>query len=142
MTMTQSLIVIAALPFLLFGVGHGAITLRDLRHPRAFTPPDVTLRQAMQQSSIRFRGDINLWRAWLGFNLTHSLGLIVFGSVFLYVGIFEPGTFTSSLPVQLFALVVSAAYFATSIKYFFVHPVIGSAIGMVCFLAAAGLAHT
>jgi hypothetical protein len=50
--------------------------------------------------------------------------------------------FTSSLPVQLFALVVSAAYFATSIKYFFVHPVIGSAIGMVCFLAAAGLAHT
>lgn len=140
--MAQLLIIIAALPFLLFGLGHGAITLRDLRDPRAFTPPDATLRQAMQQSSIRFRPDINLWQAWLGFNLTHSLGLIVLGSVFLHVGIFDPGIFTSSLLVQAFAVAVSAAYLVTSIKYFFVHPVIGSAIGLVCFLAAAGLAHT
>jgi hypothetical protein len=140
--MTQLLIVIAALPFLLFGVGHGAITLRDLRHPRAFTPPDATLRQAMQQSSIRFRPDINLWRAWLGFNLTHSLGLVVFGAAFLYIGIFQPGTFASSLLVQSFAVVVSAAYLVVSSKYFFVHPVIGSAIGLVCFLAAAGAAYT
>jgi len=140
--MTQLLIIIAALPFLLFGVGHGAITLRDLRHPRAFTPPDAMLRQAMQQSSIRFRPDINLWRAWLGFNLTHSLGLIVFGSAFLHVGVFQTDTFSSSLLVQMFAVVVSAAYLVVSIKYFFIHPVIGSAIGFVCFLAATGLAHT
>ena len=52
--------------FLRFGVGHGAITLRDLRQPRAFTPPDANLRQAMEQSSLRFRPDSNLWRAWLG----------------------------------------------------------------------------
>jgi hypothetical protein len=69
------------------------------------------------------------------------LGLIVFGSAFLYVGIFAPGAFASSLLVQTFAVVVSAAYLVASIKYFFVHPVIGSAIGFVCFLAAAGLAH-
>jgi hypothetical protein len=137
----QLLIIIAALPFLLFGVGHGTLTLRDLRHPKAFTPPDATLRQAMQQSSIRFRRDINLWRAWLGFNLTHSLGLGVFGATFLYVGILAPSVFASSLLVQSFAVVVSAAYLVVSIKYFFLHPVIGSAIGLVCFLAAAGLAH-
>ena len=139
--MTQLLIVIASIPFLLFGVGHGVITLRDLRHPRAFTPPDATLRQAMQQSSMRFRRDVNLWKAWLGFNLTHSLGLAVFGAVFLYVGILAPDTFASSVLVQVFAVAVSASYFIASITYYFVHPVIGSGVGAVCFLAAAALAH-
>ena len=139
--MTQLLIIIGALPFLFFGVGHGLITLRDLRRPRAFTPPDPTLRQAMQQSSIRFRADINLWKAWLGFNLTHSLGLVVFGAAFLYVGIVAPSAFASSLLVQSFAVVVSAAYLVASNKYFFIHPVIGSALGVVCFLAAVGVAH-
>jgi hypothetical protein len=53
--MTQLLVVIAALPFLLFGLGHGLLTLRDLRNPRAFTPPDAALRDAMMQSRLRFR---------------------------------------------------------------------------------------
>ena len=70
------------------------------------------------------------------------MGLIVFGAAYLHVGIFEPATFASSLIVQIFAVVVSASYLVVSIKYFFVHPVIGSSVGLVCFLAAAGLAHT
>jgi hypothetical protein len=74
--MAQLLISIAASIFLLMGAGHGALTLRDLKHPRAFTPQDPALRQAMQQSSIAFHPTINLWKAWLGFNLTHSLGLV------------------------------------------------------------------
>jgi len=140
--MVQVLIVIASLPFLLFGVGHGAITLRDLRSPRAFTPADPALRGAMQQSSLRFHPDFNLWRAWLGFNLTHSVGLVIFGFACLHVGVFEPGLFVSSLLIQAVAVLASAAYFLVSLKFFYSRPVIGSAIGLACFLAAAGLTHT
>ena len=140
--MIQLLIVIAALPFLLFGLGHGAITLRDIRHPRSFTPRDPAVREAMQGSIVRFHRDLNLWKAWLGFNLTHSVGLIFFAAAFLHMGIFEPAVFASSLAIQATAVLMSAAYFVVSLKYFFSGPVIGSAFGLVCFLAAAALAHT
>jgi len=139
--MVQLLIIVASLPFLLFGVGHGAITLRDLSHPRAFVPRDPAVREAMQQSSLRFHPDFNLWRAWVGFNLTHSLGLIVFAGVSLYVGLFQPGLFAASLPVQAVAVLVAAAYFLVSRKFFFSAPTIGSGIGLACFLAAAVLAR-
>lgn len=139
--MVQVLIVIAAIPFLLFGIGHGALTLRDLKSPRAFTPHDSALREAMQKASLRFHPDLNLWRAWLGFNLTHSLGLIVFGGAFLHMGIFAPGNFASSLLVQAAAVGVAAAYVAVSFKFFFSRPLIGSSIGLACFIAAAGLAQ-
>ena len=139
--MAQLLIIIAASPFLLMGAGHGILTLRDLKHPRAFTPRDPALRQAMQQSSIGLHPTINLWRAWLGFNLTHSLGLVLFGSAFLHVGIFEPTAFASSLLVQAVAVLVSAIYLVLSLAFFFSKPVISSTIGLVCFLVASGLAY-
>ena len=139
--MGQFLIIVAATPFLVFGLGHGLYTLMDLKRPRAFTPPDPALRQAMQESSVRFDPTINLWRSWLGFNLSHSLGLVLFGSAFLYIGIFAPHAFVSSLPLQGVAVLVSAIYLVLSLKFFFSKPVIGSAIGLVCFLVAAALAY-
>lgn len=139
--MTQILVIIAASIFLLLGTLHGALTLRDVKNPRFFTPPDAALRQAMQESSIRFHPNINLWKAWLGFNLTHSLGLIFFGGAFLHVGIFEPKNFASSLLFQAVAVSVSAIYMGVSLKFFFSKPAIYSAVGLACFLIAAGLAH-
>lgn len=139
--MAQLLIIIAASPFLLFGALHGALTLRDLKRPRAFTPRDPALRQAMQQSSIGLHPSVNLWRAWLGFNLSHSLGLVLFGAVYLYIGVVEPNVFASSRLIQAVAVLVSAIYVVLSLKFFFFRPAIGTAIGLVCFLVAAGLAH-
>ena len=68
--MTQSLIILGAAVFVVLGSLHGLLTLRDVRTPRAFTPRDPELRRAMQQSSIRLHRSINLWDAWLGFNLS------------------------------------------------------------------------
>lgn len=123
------------------GILHGAFTLRDLKNPRFFTPPDAALRQAMQESSVRFHPNINLWKAWLGFNLTHSLGLIFFGGAFLHVGIFEPKIFAALPLAQAVAVLVSAIYSVISLKFFFSKPAIYSAAGLICFLTAAGLAY-
>lgn len=139
--MAQLLIIIAASIFSLLGALHGALTLRDLKHPRTFTPRDPALRQAMQQASVAFHPTINLWRAWQGLNLTHSLGLILFGSAFLHVGIFEPNAFASSLLLQAVAVLVSSTYLVLSLKFFFFKPAIYSTIALVCFLVAAGLAY-
>lgn len=139
--MSQILIIVAASVFMLLGAGHGVLTLKDLKNPKAFTPRDPELRKAMQQSSIGLHRTINLWDAWLGFNLTHSLGLILFGAAFLHVGVFEPIAFAQSPLLQACAVGVSAIYLVLSLKFFFSKPAIGSAIGLVCFALAAGLAH-
>lgn len=77
----------------------------------------------------------------MGFNLTHSLGLILFAGAFLYIGIFEPLAFTQSPLLQFCAVGVSAIYLILSIRFFFSKPVIGSSIGLICFAIAAGLAY-
>lgn len=127
--------------FLSMGAMHGALTLRDLSTPTAFTPPDIALRRAMQASSIRLNRRINLWRAWLGFNLTHSLGLVLFGGAFVYVGIYAPVAFASSLLLQAVAVAVSAIYLALCVAFFFATPTIGSSLGLACFVLAVVLAR-
>lgn len=138
--MAQLLIIVGASVFLLLGSLHGALALRDLGHPRAFAPPDPALRLAMQQSSIRLHPEINLWRAWMGFNLSHSLGLVLFGGAFLYVGVLAPEAYASSVLLEALAVGVAAIYLLLSVKFFFSRPVAGSAIGLGCFVVAAGLA--
>lgn len=135
--MSQALIVVAASIFVMLGSLHGLLTLRDISNPTSFTPRDPALRHAMQESGIAFHPDVNLWKAWLGFNLTHSLGIVLFGGAFLYIGLFVPGAYAGSRALQAVAVSVSATYLAISVFFFFSGPVIGSAMATVCFLAAA-----
>lgn len=135
--MAQLLIIAASSLFVLFGSLHGLFTLKDIRRPTYFTPRDPALRVAMQASGIAFHSDVNLWKAWLGFNLTHSLGLFLFGAAFLYIGVSAPDAFRTSPGLQVTAVLVSAAYLAISTQFFFWKPTMGTAATTILFLAAA-----
>ena len=76
-SIAQALVLVGASIFLLLGTLHGVLTLIDvIGPPRYFTPRDAALRQAMQDSTLAIHPATNLWRAWLGFNLSHSLGVM------------------------------------------------------------------
>ena len=139
--MVRLLLIIGASIFLLLGATHGVLTLRDLSNPRSFTPRDPELRAAMQESAIAFHPKVNLWQAWLGFNLTHSLGIILFGGAFLYIGIFHSVLFSQSPFLQGCSILVSAAYLVISLKFFFSTPAIGLGIAMACFVLATALSY-
>lgn len=139
--MIQWLIIAGSAIFLLLGTLHGLLTFRDLRQPRAFTPADSVLRAAMQQSAIALHPKINLWRAWMGFNLSHSLGIVMFGAAFLYLGILDPSLFSRSLLLQACAIAISASYLLMSLRFWFSRPAIGSAASMTCFILATVLSH-
>jgi hypothetical protein len=131
--MTQAFIIIASSIFLLLGVIHGVLTLKDISDPRMFTPLDSALREAMQKSAIAIHPNTNLWRAWLGFNLSHSLGITFFGITFLYIGIDQPSLFTQSIILQVCTIIVSLSYVVLSIKFWFINPAVGSGIALMCF---------
>lgn len=135
--MQPLLVILGGFVFLALGTLHGAVSLRDVWNPTQFTPTDPALRLAMQQSGIAFHPEVNLWKAWLGFNLTHSLGLVLFGGGFLYVGMFAPDVFAESRALQGVAVSVSATYLVISAFFFFSGPVMGTAAGLAAFLIAA-----
>jgi hypothetical protein len=117
------------------------LTLQDLGNPRNFTPGDAELGAAMRQSTIAFDPQINLWQAWLGFNLSHSLGLLMFGGAFLYVGIFHSLLFSQSPLLQSCSFLVSAVYLVVSLKFWSSKPTPFLGTYMGCFILAAALSY-
>jgi len=137
----RALLIVGSSISALLGAIHGVLTLMDLGNPRSFTPVDATLRIAMQRSSIALHPRINLWQAWLGFNLSHSLGLLMFGGAFLYIGIRHSSLFSQSVPLQGCAILISAAYLVMSLQFWYSRPAIGWGIATACFVLAAALSH-
>jgi len=135
----RSLVVVGAAIFVAMGAIHGLFTLRDVFDPKAFTPTDGSVREAMQGAKLAFNRRANVWLAWLGFNLSHSVGLLVFGGVGLALGGRHFELFADSLGVQALTILVAACYFALSVRFWFWGPAVGSGTALLCFLVSAFL---
>ena len=128
--------ILGALPFILLGAAHILLSLRDARTPRKLTPYDDSVRIAMQNSTLVLTRQTSMWRAWLGFNISHGIGVLFFGLVYLILGLGDAAVLSKIAALRILAFAVSASYLVLSIKYWFHIPAIGSAIGAACFLAA------
>ena len=135
--MAKVLLFAGALIFLALGVTHGLLTFRDLSSPRSFTPTDERVRRAMQEATLALNRGTNVWEAWLGFNLSHSLGLVLFGGGLMAIAWFDFPIFARSPLIQVAAVAIAAAYLVLSLRFWFLGPVIGSGTGLACFLASA-----
>lgn len=103
--MTEVLFVLGGSVFAAMGLLHALYTLWDTRHPRRLVPDDPAVIEAMRASGVRMaRGGTTMWRAWIGFNLSHSLGAVVYGACCILVG-----AASSSLALPGVALVVPVA---------------------------------
>jgi len=121
--------------FLLLGVAHGVMTLLDLRRPRFFAPRDPQLIPALRQTSIGLSPKANFWRAWMGFNLSHSLGLVVFGGGLIYLSSAEGwesarGTLTGA------SVIISMAYLILALRFWFPAPAIAAGASTLLLIAS------
>jgi hypothetical protein len=137
--LVQLLVIVGSGIFILLGVIHTVLTLQDLGNPRNFAPRDGELLAAMQQSAVGLDPQINLWQAWLGFHFSHSLGLLMFGGAFLYVGIFHSSVFSRFVLLQVVSVLIPAIYVFLSLKFWFVNPAVFAGIALTCFILAAAL---
>ena len=120
--------------FLLLGVSHGVMTLLDLRRPQFFAPRDPRLIPALRQTSLGLSPKANFWRAWMGFNLSHSLGLVVFGGGLVYLSSAQ-GWESSRGTLTAASVVISVAYLILAVRFWF--PVPAIAIGASTLLLIA-----
>lgn len=134
--MSRYLFLAGALPLLLFGISHAVHTPQQPEERKALSPADPGLAEAMARSRVLLTSRTDMWRAWVGFNLSHSLGLVLFGVVVVLVGR-TPTTFKYNAAVFLpLAVVVSVIYLGLGLAYFFRTPIIGSAVAIVLFTSA------
>lgn len=129
-----------AVPYLVLGAAHVWHTPTRVDEKKGLSPRDAGVAHAMAGTSPRLTDRTDLWRAWVGFNYSHSLGAITFGLFVILIGR-DAGSFATyaSFAVPL-ALVIAVTYLVLAIKYWFRTPVIGIGFSVVCFALAFLLA--
>src|SRR5215475_14010573 len=112
---------------------HAIYTLLDLRNPRWLVPVDPLVAQAMANSALRLsRGATDMWRAWIGFNFSHSLGVLLTAALAIWAG-----SRINALPAGIMPALtlIGCVYLVLALRYWFRSPAIGLAIGTGCFAA-------
>ena len=122
--------------FCVLGAVHAVYMLMDLQHPRRLVPADPALIAAMAVSRVRLAGDAtDMWRAWIGFNLSHSLGALLFGST----AIAWPVVASGHAPLAWLPAAVAAFYLTIGLRCWFRVPNVAIATAAVAFAVAAWL---
>lgn len=137
MTLVSSLLITAAgLIYLGLGTLHLYFTFVGHR----FDPHDAELAERMKHATLRLTRQTTLWKAWIGFNASHSTGAIFFGSVLALIAWTPLGTGAAGLVFWGVSLVHSGFYVWLARTYWFRVPLAGTALATL-LLMVAGLLH-
>lgn len=136
MEAARVLFLLGGLTMLAVGLLHAGWSLLDVKRPRRFAPRDDRVRRLMTQTTLRLSNRVSMWPAWLGFNISHGLGLVFFGLTILLIGIYDFRLLRAVPPLQPLIVVVSAAYCVLSIRFWFFAPTIATGVATACFLAS------
>ena len=113
--------------------------LYTFRGPK-LTPRDPALRESMMRDSPVLTRDTTMWKAWVGFNASHSMGAILFGLVYGYLALFEPQLLFSSRFLLLVGFLMLGGLAVLGRLYWFRIPFTGISIALACYVACVALA--
>lgn len=134
--LSRYLFLAGAVPFLLLGTTHAVLTPRQLHERKGLSPSDPGLAESMARSRILLTRRTDMWRAWIGFNLSHSLGAVLFGVLVVLVGRTSASFGYNAALFLPLAVVVSIAYLSLGITYWFHTPIIVIGLSVLLFSAA------
>lgn len=134
----QILVAISAGIIMLLGLLHLAYTyFGDKLHPR-----DADLLARLKTTSPVITRQTTVWKAWIGFNASHSLGAILFGVVFGYLALQQPLLLLHSYVLGFTGLIVLGAWLAMAKLYWFARPLQGIALALLLYVAGFISANT
>ena len=77
-----------------------------------------------------------MWKGWIGFNASHSMGLILFGLIYGFLAIRHGRLLFQSPFLLIVGLAMLGGYFALGKVYFFSRPFIGVSVSLACYVAS------
>jgi len=131
--LSRYLFLAGAVPLLFLGTAHAVATPLSSSDRKGLTPRDPALIESMQKVSVLLTRRTDMWLTWIGFNLSHSLGVLVFAVCILVVGRSAESFAGQAAFCVPLATVVAALYVAIGLKYWFRTPIAGCAMSLACF---------
>lgn len=128
----SSLVLMSAAIILLLGLIHLVYTFRGSKlHPR-----DAALEARMKEVALVLTRETTMWRAWVGFNASHSYGAILFGLVYGYLAVAQSSLLFESPFLLLVGLLLLAGYAVLGKVYWFSVPFRGILLSSALYVAA------
>ena len=100
------------------------------------TPRDPALQISMSQISPVITKETTMWRCWVGFNASHSMGLILFGLIFGFLAMAHGELLFHSPFLLVVGLATLGGFVALSKLYFFSAPFIGMSVSLACYVSS------
>jgi len=118
---------------LLLGCVHLVYTFRGNKlHPR-----EPSLLTEMERVAPVISRETTMWKAWIGFNASHSLGAILFGLLYGYLAMAAGSFLFESTFILAVGLAMLASLLVLAKRYWFSIPLYG--IGFALLLYVAGI---
>jgi hypothetical protein len=136
--LASALIAVSAGLITALGIIHLVFTF----HGSNLHPRDAEVRLQMENALPVLTRETTMWKAWIGFNATHSLGIILFGVMYGYLALAQRQLLFRSGFLLLTGLIMLAAYGYVCRRYFFSVPfhrvvlagilyLIGTVVGLI-----------
>jgi hypothetical protein len=132
MQVAALLVAASAAITLLLGVIHLLYTF----YGQKLFPRDPALLARMQEISPVITRQTTMWRAWIGFNASHSYGLILFGVMYGYLALMHSDLLFQSVFLLAVGVILLLGYFVLCKKYFFRIPLLGVLLATALYVGA------
>ena len=131
-TLAPSLIAGSAAIIMLLGLIHLLYTF----HGPKLLPRDRDLQTRMQDVSPVITRETTMWKAWVGFNASHSGGAILFGAVYGYLALAHGAFLFQSTFLLSLGLLMLCGYAFLGKRYWFSVPFRGILLAAVFYVIA------
>lgn len=135
---SKTLMAISAGIILALGVIHLIYTFVGSK----LLPRDPALQAAMDQMHPGITRETTMWRAWVGFNASHSMGAILFGLIFGFLALCHAELLFGSVYLLSVGFAMLAGFFVLGRVYWFSAPFAGIAASLACYVASIIAAQT
>src|SRR6516164_3784379 len=105
------------------------------------TPRDPALQISMSQIAPVITKETKMWRCWVGFNASHSMGLMLFGLVFGFLALAHGQLLFQSPFLLVVGLAMLGGFVVLCNLYFFSAPLRDISISLACYVASIALSR-
>ena len=135
---SQVLFIIGASIFGILGFVHLIYTFFTDK----FNPYNSDVTEAMKSTSPVLTKETTVWNAWVGFNASHSLGVILFAAIYIPLAFSHIQFIANNSWFAVLPSIIGFSYVFLAKIYWFKIPFFGFLISSLCFVSAFVLINT
>jgi hypothetical protein len=107
-----------------------------------FLSRNEKVMEEMKNSHPILTRGTTMWKAWIGFNASHSLGIMFIGAINIILATEYYSIMKNSVTIMGLTIVVAIVFLWLAKKYWFRIPFRGVVISLICFITSFILSFT